>query len=169
MVTWLGVGVVHRVAVQLEELHRLRLLLSVAAHGKCVLTDLQPIRGEEGRGNMDVSRLDTRDRWCIFSWCSSAERREVWVTGFKCGLEQKLLSIKTHKDFRPKQWITVRPRPLSPKGQPQQNDRENQTQLPRCPSGRDGRRHIFQIGYDNWYFWARYCVILIWTSTHFIV
>lgn len=44
-VTWLGVGVVHSVAIQLEQLHRLGLLLSVAAHGKRVLTDLH--QGED--------------------------------------------------------------------------------------------------------------------------
>lgn len=43
-VTGLGVGVVHSVAVQLEELHGLRLLLSVAAHGKCVLAHLYQLQ-----------------------------------------------------------------------------------------------------------------------------
>lgn len=39
--TWLRLGVIHRVAVQLHELLRLGLLLSVTAHGERVLTDLQ--------------------------------------------------------------------------------------------------------------------------------
>lgn len=39
-VTWLGVSIVHRVAIQLKEFYRLSLLLSVAAHGKGVLTYL---------------------------------------------------------------------------------------------------------------------------------
>lgn len=47
-VTWLRVGVVHGVAIQLEKLYRLCLLLSVAAHGKGVLTHLlQSQRGEK--------------------------------------------------------------------------------------------------------------------------
>lgn len=46
-VTWLGVSVVHSVAIQLEELHRLGLLLSVAAHGKGVLTHLDQTTREE--------------------------------------------------------------------------------------------------------------------------
>lgn len=54
--TWLGVGVVHGVSIQLEELHRFRLLLSVAAHGEGVLGHLT---GSESRlsthpdGSMD--------------------------------------------------------------------------------------------------------------------
>lgn len=43
-VTWLGIRVVHGVAIQLEQLHRLGLFFSVAAHGKCVLTHLQEIK-----------------------------------------------------------------------------------------------------------------------------
>lgn len=49
--TWLGVSVVHCVAIQLEKLHRLGLLLSVAAHGKRVLTHLQPVVRETIRDN----------------------------------------------------------------------------------------------------------------------
>lgn len=46
ILTWLGVSVVHCVSIQLEELHRLRLLLSVAAHGKGVLTHLWQEQGD---------------------------------------------------------------------------------------------------------------------------
>lgn len=45
--TWLGVGVVHSVAIQLQKLHRLRFLLSVAAHGKGVLTHLSKTQGQD--------------------------------------------------------------------------------------------------------------------------
>lgn len=38
--TWLGVGVIHRVAIQLQKFLRLRLLLPVTAHGEGVLTHL---------------------------------------------------------------------------------------------------------------------------------
>lgn len=44
--TRLGVGVVHSVSIQLEELHRFRFLLSVAAHGEGVLTHL--LTGTQG-------------------------------------------------------------------------------------------------------------------------
>lgn len=44
--TWLGVAVVHRVAVQLQELLRLGLLLPVAAHGERVLAHLRGGGGE---------------------------------------------------------------------------------------------------------------------------
>lgn len=46
ILTWLGVSVVHSVSIQLEELHRLCLLLSVAAHGKGVLTHLWQEQGD---------------------------------------------------------------------------------------------------------------------------
>lgn len=40
MGTWLGIGVIHRVAVQLQKFLRLRFLLPVTAHGEGVLTHL---------------------------------------------------------------------------------------------------------------------------------
>lgn len=45
--TWLRVGVVHGVTIQLKKLHRLRLLLSIAAHGKGVLTHLYEVKRQE--------------------------------------------------------------------------------------------------------------------------
>lgn len=45
-ITWLGVGVVYSVAIQLEKLNRLSFLLSVAAHGEGVLTDLHQSQRE---------------------------------------------------------------------------------------------------------------------------
>lgn len=43
--TWLRVAVVHRVAIQLQELLRLRLLLPVAAHGEGILAHLRVEKG----------------------------------------------------------------------------------------------------------------------------
>lgn len=44
--TCLGITVVHSVAVQLEELLRFGLFLSVAAHGERILTHLQAKRDQ---------------------------------------------------------------------------------------------------------------------------
>lgn len=46
MGTWLGISVIHSVAIQLEEFLGLCFLLSIAAHGESVLADLQEERAD---------------------------------------------------------------------------------------------------------------------------
>lgn len=61
--TWLGVSVVHSVAVQLQQLLRLRFLLPVTAHGEGVLTDLEErqtvSRSRESASPRDTSAFNT--------------------------------------------------------------------------------------------------------------
>lgn len=50
--TWLRIGVIYRIPVQLHQLMRLWLLLPVTAHGKCVLTHLNNRRDAGNHCNL---------------------------------------------------------------------------------------------------------------------